>query len=134
MNRFIGTILLAVCVWLMPNQSSAQITYELEIDSIAALPDSIEDGMEVTFFVTVSMNTPLFYQGNIYVELEYAGNFFEADSSISANGFLGPNSPTTIQATQAAELSEEYAKLGFSTEEIMLWWYSETVPTPNNMW
>jgi len=48
----------------------------------------------------ISTTTPLFYQGNFYAELEYAGNFFAADTSIvPPSAFLGPNSPVTIQAT-----------------------------------
>jgi hypothetical protein len=83
---------------LLLNQAQAQVSYELEIDSIVGLPDTIVDGEEVTFFMVVSLNSALFYQGNVFVELEYAGDFYEIDSADVANGYLGPNSPNTIQA------------------------------------
>ncbi|MFM1874963.1 MAG: Secretion system C-terminal sorting domain [Bacteroidota bacterium] len=72
--------------------------YELEIDSLMGIPDTVYDGQTITFEVIVSMNTPLFYQGDVFVELEYGGNFYPVDSSVVANSFLSPNSPNTIQA------------------------------------
>ena len=98
MKLILKSLVLACVCCLVSNQLSAQVTYELQIDSIVGLPDTIEDGQEVTFFMIVSMNSALFYQGDIFVELEYGGQFYRVDTAISVNGFLGPNSPNTIQA------------------------------------
>lgn len=97
MKSILKICALVVSYGLLSNQAQAQVSYELEIDSIAGLPDTIVDGEEVTFFMIVSMNSALFYQGNVFVELEYAGDFYEVDSAEAANGYLGPNSPNTIQ-------------------------------------
>ena len=99
MKHILRLLLVGLCtVSVFHQQTRAQATYQLEIDSIVGIPDTICDGQEVTFFLIVSMNSALFYQGNVFVELEYGGSFYQVDTSIAANGFLGPNSPNTIQA------------------------------------
>lgn len=91
-----------VCVALFPlmlqSGAKAQIAYELVIDTIIGLPDTVVDGENVTFWLSVSTNS-LFYQGDVYVELEYAGTIHAVDTSFANAAFLGPNSPTTVQAT-----------------------------------
>lgn len=98
MKSILKMLVLVLSFGLFANQAKAQVTYELEIDSIVGLPDTIVDGEEVTFYMIVSMNSALFYQGDVFVELEYGGDFYEVDSAQAANGFLGPNSPNTIIA------------------------------------
>ena len=98
MKRILKTVALVLSVCLVSHQARSQ-TYELQIDSIAGIPDTVFNGQEVTFFMVVSMNTPLFYQGDMFIELEYGGQFYTADSSMTANNFIGPNSPNTIQAS-----------------------------------
>lgn len=96
MKRILPSILLLLGVVLVRPTAQAQSTYILQIDSVVALPDSIVDGSTVTFFMQVSLNSPLFYQGNVFVEFEYGGSFYQADSTISQN-FLTPNAPNQIQ-------------------------------------
>jgi hypothetical protein len=99
MKHLLRLLLVVLCTWsIFQQQAKAQATYQLEIDSIVGIPDTIFDGQEVTFYLIVSMNSALFYQGDVFVELEYGGSFYQVDTSIAANGFLGPNSPNTIQA------------------------------------
>ncbi|MGB0916276.1 MAG: T9SS type A sorting domain-containing protein [Flavobacteriales bacterium] len=81
---------------VMVSQVLAQNVYQLEIDSVAGLPTTIVDGDTAEFFLTLSSNSPLFYQGDFFVELEYNGNFYEADLSNAANAFIGSSSPNTI--------------------------------------
>ncbi len=105
MKRILHIILLLMGVFVARPAAYAQTTYILEIDSVAALPDSIENGTTVTFFMQVSLGSPLFYQGNVFVEFEYGGNFYQADTTISQN-FLTPNAPNQIQVVH-----------GFSTDD-----------------
>lgn len=81
---------------LTANEANAQ-TYQLHIDSLVGIPQTVVDGDSISFYMIVSMNTPLFYQGDLFVEFEYGGNFYRADSTIWQNTFLGPNSPNTVQ-------------------------------------
>jgi len=97
MKRILKSIAFAAMAFLVSYQAQSQ-TYELQIDSIVGIPDTIQNGQEVTFFLIVSMNTPLFYQGDIFVELEYNGGFYPVDSTNVANASLSPSSPNTIQA------------------------------------
>lgn len=90
---------IALCLFLGLFGYSRAQTYELVIDSVVGFPDTVVDGQEINFWVIVSSNSNLFYQGNIYVELEYAGVFNAVDSSSVSNTALGPNLPTTIQAS-----------------------------------
>lgn len=99
MKHILRMLVICLGLGLSTTATKAQTTYVLEIDSVVALPDSIEDGTTVTFYMMVSMSgTPLFYQGTIYVEFEYGGNFYHADSTIS-QGFLSPNNPNQLQVT-----------------------------------
>lgn len=92
--------LLAFCLSLgLTTSTSNGQTYVLEVDSVVALPDTVVDGTTVTFYMMVSQTgTPLFYQGNIYVEFEYGGNFYEADSTTSS-GFISASTPNQLQVT-----------------------------------
>jgi len=88
----------AFAFWAKPTQ--AQTIYELQIDSIIAFPDTVENGATVSFYMMVSLqNTPLLYQGNIFLELEYGNVFYPVDSVESAIAFLSPNFPNQINAT-----------------------------------
>ena len=97
MKRILKSIAFAAMAFLVSYQAHSQ-TYELQIDSVVGIPDTIQNGQEVTFFLIVSMNSPLFYQGDIFVELEYNGGFYPVDSTNVANASLSPSSPNTIQA------------------------------------
>lgn len=96
----------------------AQTPYILQIDSIVGLPDTVVDGQEVTFFVTVSMNSPLFYQGDVFVELEYGGSFHAVDSSMSVNSFLGPNAPNIVQAMHRLSTDDD---LNIGDNVVVVW-------------
>lgn len=111
--------LLAVCLGLglITSTSNAQ-TYVLEVDSVVALPDSIVDGTTVTFYMMVSQTgTPLFYQGNIYVELEYGGNFYEADTTLG-QGFVTPNAPNQLQVTHRFSTDDD---LSIGDNVVVVW-------------
>ncbi len=98
MKRILESIVIAACLWFIPFQNQAQVSYGLVIDSLVGIPDTIADGDTVTFYMIVSTNSSLFFQGNIYAELEYGGSFFEADISIPSDSSISPVSSTTIQA------------------------------------
>jgi hypothetical protein len=98
MKCILKSIVFAAVACLFSFEVQSQ-TYELHIDSIVGIPDTIQNGQEVTFYMIVSMNSPLFYQGDVFIELEYGGQFYEVDTSINANTFLNPNAPNTIQAS-----------------------------------
>ena len=110
------TVVLAGC--MLVSQAQAQNIYEMEIDSIIGLPATIEDGDTANFFLIVSMNSALFYQGNVFVELEYNGNFYEVDMAEAANGFLGPNSPNTIQAQHRFSTEDD---LNIGDNVVVVW-------------
>ena len=109
-------ILVSVCWW--GNKAEAQVTYELTIDSLVGIPDTIVDGQQVTFYMIVSMNSPLFYQGNIFVELEYDGGFYPVDTATAANASLSPNSPNTIQATHIFSTNDD---LSIGDNVVVVW-------------
>ena len=102
----------------MTSQSQAQNVYEMEVDSIAGLPATIVDGDTATFYLIVSMNSALFYQGNVFVELEYNGSFYEVDMTEAVNGFLGPNSPNTIQVQHRFSTEDD---LGIGDNVVVVW-------------
>lgn len=99
MKQLLKILVITMGVGLASRSADAQTPYVLQIDSIVGLPDTIENGQEVTFFLMISMNSPLFYQGDVFIELEYGGSLHAVDSSNAAFNFLGPNAPNTIQAS-----------------------------------
>jgi len=72
--------------------------FQLYIDSVAGIPDTIYDGQEITFDIIISLNSPLFYQGAMSLDLEYGGNLYPVDSVVVAGSLLSPSSPNTIHA------------------------------------
>ena len=98
MKRMLKILLSVLVVYLFTQQVRAQ-TYELQIDSIVGIPDTISNGGQVTFYMMLSANSPLFYQGEFFIELEYGGQFYQADSTMAANTFIGTNAPNTLQVT-----------------------------------
>ncbi len=98
--------------------ASAQTPYILQIDSIVGLPDTIVDGDEITFFMTVSMTSPLFYQGDVFVELEYGGSLHAVDTSMAVNNFLGPNVPNTVQASHRLSTDDD---LNIGDNVVVVW-------------
>jgi len=110
MKRILKSVVLVVCACLVSFGAQSQ-TYELQIDSIVGIPDTVYNGQEVTFYMIVSMNSPLFYQGDVFVELEYGSQFYQVDTSINANGFLNPNAPNTISATYIFS-TDNYLNIG----------------------
>ncbi len=100
MKQTIKLILACAGFAFWANPTQAQTVYELQIDSIIAFPDTVENGATVSFYMMISIqNTPLLYQGNIFLELEYGNGFYAVDSVESAMAFLSPNYPNTIHAT-----------------------------------
>lgn len=100
MKHILRTLLLCVGLILVMKPSKAQSTYELHIDSIIAFPDTVENGETVSFYMMISLqNTPLLYQGNIFLELEYGDSMYPVDTVESAMAFLSPNFPNAIHAT-----------------------------------
>lgn len=100
MKHFLKSLMMSVAMIWFTAQTQAQVTYELQIDSIVAFPDTVENGTTVSFYMMISVqNTPLLYQGNIFLELEYGGNLYPVDTVESAMAFLSPNYPNAIQAT-----------------------------------
>jgi hypothetical protein len=97
MKRILKSATLTILVCLSVFQVQSQ-TYELNIDSIVGIPDTIVNGQEVTFFMTISVSSNLFYQGDIFVELEYGGQFYQVDTTATSSALLGPNTPNSIQA------------------------------------
>lgn len=65
-------------------------TYQIGIDSLFGLPDTIVDGQEYTFFAVIRNHTPLAYQGDINIGFTYnGGDSLLADStSFAALPFL----------------------------------------------
>ncbi|MCB0756244.1 MAG: T9SS type A sorting domain-containing protein [Flavobacteriales bacterium] len=106
-------VLALICV-----NAKAQ-TYELQIDSLVGIPDTVYDGQEVTFYMIVSLNTPIFYQGDIFVELEYGGILYPVDTTIVAAGpFLSPNNPNTLQVTHRFSTDDD---LSIGDNVVVVW-------------
>ena len=101
MNRFLMMLVFTWAISLGVRSAHAQTFYEIQIDSIIAFPETVQDGETVSFYITVSVqNTPLWYQGNVYLELEYAGNFYLVDSVVMPQSIvLSPSYPYPIHAT-----------------------------------
>lgn len=118
MKAFLRSTLVALLAVFAVSNSNAQ-TFEMEIDSLVGIPDQIVDGDTITFFMTVSMNTPLFYQGNIFVELEYGGTFYEVDETdVAAGPFLSPNNPNHIQVTHRVSTEDD---LSIGDNVVVVW-------------
>ena len=84
MKRILKSIVFVACACLASLQVQSQ-SYQLQIDSIVGIPDTVYNGQEVTFYMIVSVNSPLFYQGDFFVELEYGSQFYQVDTTQSAN-------------------------------------------------
>jgi hypothetical protein len=116
MKPIVRIFLAAVLCFCALNEVKAQ-TYELQIDSIVGLPDTIADGDTASFFIQISMNSPLFYQGEVYLELEYGGSFYRVDTTISQS-FLSPNTPNTVQALHRFSTEDD---LGIGDNVVVVW-------------
>lgn len=81
------------------SQQAVAQQYQIGIDSLFGLPDTIVDGEEYTFFVVIRNYTPLAYQGDINVGFTYnGGDSLLADStSFAALPFL--TNDGTLNAT-----------------------------------
>ena len=117
MKSLIGILLAATTVIWGAHDTKAQVTYDLQIDSVVGLPDSILNGQTVEFFVQISLNTPLIYQGPIFLELEYGGNFYPVDT-VSSQNFLNPNNPTTVQAQHRFSTDDD---LNIGDNVVVVW-------------
>lgn len=117
MKSFIRILGLIFISMLSQNQLKAQVTYEIQIDSLVGLPDTITDGETVTFFMQISLNSPLIYQGNIFLELEYGGNFYQIDTTLSQN-FINPNFPSQLQATHIFSTDDD---LSIGDNVVVVW-------------
>lgn len=118
MKHILKMLVVCVAIVLSISTAKAQTTFVMEIDSVVALPDTIVDGNTVTFYMMVSqIGTPLFYQGNIYVEFEYGGNFYPADSTVS-QGFINPNAPNQLQITHRFSSDDD---LSIGDNVVVVW-------------
>lgn len=118
MKHILKMLLVCLAIVLSISTTKAQTTFVMEIDSVVALPDTIVDGNTVTFYMMVSQTgTPLFYQGNIYVEFEYGGNFYPADSTVS-QGFINPNAPNQLQITHRFSSDDD---LSIGDNVVVVW-------------
>lgn len=117
MKALIGIIAALFITAHQVEHAKAQVTYDLMIDSLVGIPDTIANGQTVQFFVQISLNSPLIYQGNIFLELEYGGNFYPVDTTISQN-FLSPNFPNTIQAQHRFSTDDD---LNIGDNVVVVW-------------
>ena len=113
LTRYLIIVLMAVCGL----QNTHAQTYELQIDSVVGIPDTVANGDTVTFYLQVSMNSPLFYQGDIYIELEYNNNFYEVDNTLSQN-FLSPNTPNAIEVMHRFSTDDD---LSIGDNVVVVW-------------
>jgi hypothetical protein len=104
-------------VFSQAQEASGQVTYDLQIDSLVGIPDTVENGQVVDFFVQISLNSPLIYQGEVFLELEYGGNFYPVDTTISQN-FLSPNFPNTVQAQHRFSTDDD---LNIGDNVVVVW-------------
>ena len=112
-------ILICASFALVVKPVQAQTTYEIQIDSIIAFPDTVENGATVSFYMVLSLqNTPLLYQGNIYLELEYGNSLYPVDSVESSMAFLSPNFPNQINATHRFSTDNE---LSIGDNVVVVW-------------
>lgn len=118
MKAFLRSILVVVLASMATGSARAQ-TYEMQIDSLVGIPNEIVDGDTITFYMIVSMNSPLFYQGDIFVELEYGGTFYEVDQTdVAAGSFLSPNNPNYIQVTHRVSTDDD---LSIGDNVVVVW-------------
>lgn len=117
MKRILKSIVFAALVCLSAHEAKAQ-SYQLQIDSIVGIPDTVFNGQEITFYMIVSVNSPLFYQGDIFVELEYNGGFYPVDTTIVANASLSPNAPNTLQAMHRLSTDDD---LNIGDNVVVVW-------------
>lgn len=117
MKHVLRSILVVLVIGLAPTVAKSQ-TYQIQIDSIIGIPDTVYDGQEITFYMIISMNTPLFYQGDFFVELEYNGGFYTVDTANVANLYLGPSAPNTIQATHRLSTEDD---LSIGDNVVVVW-------------
>ena len=117
MKTLIATFTAFLLLFSQAEKASGQVTYDLQIDSLVGIPDTVTDGQTVDFFVQISLNSPLIYQGNIFLELEYGGNFYVVDTTISQN-FLSPNFPNTIQAQHRFSTEDD---LSIGDNVVVVW-------------
>ena len=117
MKRILKPIAFAAMAFLVSYQAQSQ-SYQLQIDSLVGIPDTVFNGQEITFYMVVSMNSPLFYQGEIFVELEYNGGFYPVDTTIVANASLSPNAPNTIQAMHRLSTDDD---LNIGDNVVVVW-------------
>jgi hypothetical protein len=96
----IAVFISLIGLFCLPDVCKAQIPYELGIDSIAALPDTIIDGEEYTFYVEMTNASPLAFQGDsgsVKLMFLYNGtDTVEADSTILQSPFVGSAGNATL--------------------------------------
>ena len=111
-------------LWL-PQESKAQIPYVLGIDSIAALPDTIIDGQEYTFFVEMTNASPLAFQGDsgsIKLMFLYNGtDTVEADSTILQSPFVGSAGNATLLEVHHRFSSGGGSSLSIGINVVVVW-------------
>lgn len=83
---------------LFCGKTSIAQTYQIGIDSLFGLPDTIVSGEEYTFFGVIRNYTPLAYQGDVNIGFTYnGGDSLLADSTAVAGAALvGSNGTTNV--------------------------------------
>lgn len=117
MKTILKSIAVVLLGWFTIGNSNAQ-TYQIQIDSVAGIPDTIANGETVSFFMQVSLSSPLAFQGNIFLELEYGGMLYEVDSTLVNENFLSPSTPNTIQATHRFSTDDD---LSIGDNVVVVW-------------
>lgn len=113
--------------WLfcLPKMCNAQIPYVLGIDSIAALPDTIIDGVEYTFFVEMTNESPLAFQGDSgSVNLMIAANGTDtvtADSTALLSPFVGSAGSATLLEVQHRFSTGGGSGLSIGINVVVVW-------------
>lgn len=119
MKHILRMLLVCAGLALVAKPTQAQTVYEIRIDSVIAFPDTIVNGDSATFYMSISLqNTPLLYQGNIYLELEYGDSLHQVDNVLTSNAFLSPNFPTSIQAVHRFSTDDD---LSIGDNVVVVW-------------
>jgi hypothetical protein len=109
----------------LPQVSKAQIPYVLGIDSIAALPDTIIDGEEYTFFVEMTNASPLAFQGDsgsVNLMLQFNGSdSIAADSTKLLSPFVGSAGNATLLEVRHRFSSGGGSGLSIGINVVVVW-------------
>jgi hypothetical protein len=121
----IAVFMSLIGLFYLPDVCTAQIPYELGIDSIAALPDTIIDGEEYTFFVEMTNASPLAFQGDsgsVKLMFLYNGtDTVEADFTILQSPFVGSAGNATLLEVHHRFSSGGGSSLSIGINVVVVW-------------